>query len=108
MVFKMDRTQLNIALNKFLAYAAKNGYPLENLCLEEAFPGDVSTSYIVHITAPWVSSMTCSAALDILIDFLWITIEEQDRRQIFSLSIHDENQKLPCVSEQVFTSIATE
>jgi len=104
----MDRTKLNIALNKFSAYAAKNGYPLKNLCLEEAYPGVISTSYIVHVTAPWLINMSYSAALDILIDFLWITVAEQDRKRIFLLNMHNDKQTLPCVGEDVFSTTATE
>lgn len=88
----MDRAKLENKLDTdFKAGCLKKGYPLIDICLEEAYLGDISTSYIVNIVAQWAKDMDCSAALDILIDILWETTEIEYREAIFSINIYADN-----------------
>ncbi len=97
----MDRAKLEFKLDKdFKAECSKQGYPLIDICLEEAYPGDTATSYIVNIVAEWAKNMDCSTALDILIDILWETTEIEYREAIFSINIYADNT-LHCQSDKV-------
>lgn len=87
----MDRNKLEQKLNTdFKKECSKRGYPLEDICLLEAYPGDISTSFIVKIIASWVKVMDCSIALDFLIDVLWDTTEVEYRQAISSIKIYAE------------------
>ncbi len=95
----MDRKQLNELLKPFLAACAKKGKPLSDICLEEAFPGDISTSYIIQVKAAWVDEMYCYDAIDFLFDVLWETTNEETRKKIFSIQILDSKDELHCSSD---------
>lgn len=85
----MDRNKLEQKLNKdFKEGCLKKGYPLDDICLSEAYPGDDSTSFIVNVIASWVKDMDCSIALDLLIDVLWDTTEIEYRQAISSIKIY--------------------
>ena len=75
----MDRKELIQLLEPFQAKCAEKGKPLADICVEEAFPGDISTSYIIQVKAPWVDNMYCSDAIDFLFDALWETTNEETR-----------------------------
>lgn len=95
----MDRNKLEQKLNSsFKEECKKIGYPLTDICLDEAYPGDSSTSYIVNIVADWVETMDCSQALDILIDVLWITVDVEYREKIFAIKIFSDKSTLHCQS----------
>ncbi len=95
----MDQTELTNKLQPFIAACEKQGYPLKDLCLEEAYPGVASSSFIVKVVALWVDDLgSCSEALDILLAILWETVNEQTRRHIFALYILDDQDLLHCIS----------
>jgi hypothetical protein len=95
----MDRTELKEQLKSFESKCAEKGKPLTGICVDDAFPGDNSTSYIVQVKAPWVDSMYCSEALDFLFDTLWETTNEETRRKVFSIQVIDSQNELHCISE---------
>lgn len=95
----MDRKQLKELLQPFLAKCAEEGKPLKDICVEEAFPGDLSTSYIIQVKASWVDEMYCSEAIDFLFDILWETTDEEIRKKVFSIQVLDSNDELHCISE---------
>ena len=74
-------------LSPFVAKCAAMGKPLQDICLEEAYPGDKSTSYIVKIKANWIgdSGMDCSEALGFMYDLLIETVKPQTIEKIFSI-----------------------
>jgi hypothetical protein len=95
----MDRNKLEQKLNaSFREECKKIGYPLIDICLDEAYPGDSSTSYIVNIIADWVKTMDCSQALDILIDVLWNTTEFEFREAIFAINVFSDKTTIHCQS----------
>jgi hypothetical protein len=95
----MDRAKLERKLHlDFKNGCLNKGYPLVDICLEEAYPGDSSTSFIVNIIADWVKDMDCSNALDILIDILWDTTEFEYREAIFAINIFSDTSTLHCRS----------
>lgn len=101
----MDRTELNKKLEPFRAKCAEKGKPLDEICIEEAFPGDISTSYIIQIKAPWVDSLYCSEAIDFLFDILWETTEEETRKKVFSIQVLDSGDRLHCWSESTIAKV---
>lgn len=92
----MDRTELKSKLTVFQEKCAEKGKPLADLCIEDAFPGDSSTSFIIKVKAPWVDKMFCSEALDFLFDTLWETADEQTRAKVFSIHVLDSSDELHC------------
>ena len=95
----MDREQLMKKLSEFKSMCNESERALEEICLEEAFPGDSSTSYILNVKANWVDSMNCSDAIDFLFDILWRTTKEEERKFIFSIQINDSENDLHCWSD---------
>lgn len=82
-----------------MARCAEEHKPLIDICIEEAFPGDTSTSFIVQVKALWVEGMHCSDAIDFLFDTLWETTDEPTRRKVFSIQILDSRDELHCWQE---------
>ena len=98
----MDRKELAKQLLPFLSACKRAGYPLQEVRLEEAFPGVASTSFDVKIWAEWLAELgSSSKALDILIDILWETVEPETRRYIFALHLYDTQEKLHRLSREV-------
>lgn len=95
----MDRNKLEISLQSFREACRSKGKPLSDMCIFEAYPGDISTSYIIQVKATWVEEMDCSVAIDFLFDTLWETSDENIRKHIFSIEVLDKNDQLHCVYE---------
>ncbi len=95
----MDRNQLEVSLQSFREACQTKGKPLADMCIIEAYPGDISTSYIIQVKANWVEEMDCSEAIDILFDTLWETSDENVRKHIFSIEVLDSNDQLHCLSQ---------
>lgn len=97
----MDRNQLEISLQPFREACSTIGRPLADMCVFEAYPGDISTSYIIQVKADWVEEMDCSEAIDFLFDTLWETVDESIRKHIFSIEILDSHDQLHCYYENL-------
>lgn len=95
----MDRTELMKKLQPFKAKCAEMGKPLLDINLEEAYPGDSSTSYIVQVKADWFGDTTLYGAIDILFDILFETTEAETRRFVFYIQISKNNDKMHSLSE---------
>lgn len=101
----MDKTELTRRLQVFRESCEKQGYPLKDVCLEEAYPGITTTSFIVKVVAEWADNLgSCSNALDILINILWDTVDEETRKYIFAINIHDSQDQLHCMSDPIHES----
>lgn len=98
----MDKRELKELLKPFIAKCAENGKPLSDVSIEEAYPGDNSTSYIIQVVAPWIYEMSCFNALDFLFDILWETTDEETRRKIFSIQILNNKEELQLVPELMY------
>jgi hypothetical protein len=92
----MDRKQLEGKLELFKDECANRGKPIEGICLEEAYPGDASTSYILKVKAKWIDGMSCSKALDFLLDVLWDKVDVKVRESIFSVYVLTSDDELHC------------
>lgn len=98
----MDRTELNNRLIVFKNHCESIGYPLTDMCIEEAFPGDDATSYLLKVKADWIDGVDCCGnALDILINALWDTTDEDTRKYIFAIDILDRDDNLHCESGEL-------
>jgi len=95
----MDRKQLEVLLEPFKLKCAEKGKPLIDMCAEEAFPGDNSTSFIVQVKAAWVDQMDCTDAIDFLFDTLWDTTDLELRKRIFSIQVLNSEDELHCERE---------
>lgn len=95
----MDRKKLINLLAPFIAKCAEQNKPLDDICLEEAYPGDASTSYIIRIKASWVDNIPCADALEFLFDILWETTDEETRKKVFAIQIADSNDELHCLTD---------
>lgn len=95
----MDRKQLKELLQPFSKQCSEKGKPLTDMCIEEAFPGDSSTSYIIQIKADWVDDTSCADAIDFLFEILWETTTEETRKRIFSIQVLDNSDTLHCWSD---------
>lgn len=95
----MDREKLIEILDSFKSMCAQKERALQEICLEEAFPGDDSSSYILNVRANWVDNMNCSDAIDVLFEILWETTTVEHRKFIFSIQINDSKNNLHCWSD---------
>lgn len=106
----MDRIELMEKLQDFRAECEKRGYPLHDMCLKEAYPGDISTSYAVRVAIEWFKDMggSRSRALDILIDALWDTTDVETRKNIFAIDVRDGAERLDCSPETSSTLVTSD
>jgi len=98
----MGAAELKEMLKPFRAKCAEKGKALTDMCIEEAYPGDASTPFIVQVKAPWIDSMLCYDVLDFLFDTLWETADEDVRRKIFSIRVLNSKDELHCHSDSEF------
>ncbi|WP_159467268.1 hypothetical protein [Dyadobacter sp. 3J3] len=98
----MDRRELKELLKPFIAKCADYGKPLSDLSIEEAYPGDNSTSYIIKVMAPWINDMSCFSAIDILFDILWETTDEEIRKKVFSIQVVNDKEELQLNPELMY------
>lgn len=89
----MDRSELTQRLMPFQEAAGRKGFPIHDLVLEEAFPGDAATSYIVTVSAPWANGMSAFQAIGSLSEILWETTDPATRIHVFSILIREHNPK---------------
>jgi len=83
----MDRAELMKALEPFGARCAELGRPLDKIRLEEAYPGDSSTSYIVQVEAAWANGRSLWYAIDFLFDVLFESVPYTTRTKIFTIQV---------------------
>lgn len=95
----MDREELKKALQPFIGACSDKGRPIVDFCLEEAFPGDTSTSFFIQVKAPWIDDLSCSEALDFLLEVLWDTTSVDTRKKIFCIQILDSADQMHCSSD---------
>jgi hypothetical protein len=93
----MDRkSDLMNKLETFRLECEKAEKPLMDICLEEAFPGDNSTSFILKVKALWLDELSLSRGLDVLLAILWATTDIPTRTQIFSICVVNSNEEIDC------------
>ena len=97
----MDRTELMEKLQPFIAKCAEKGKPLIGISLDEAYPGDSSTSFIVRVKADWFEDTTLYGAIDFLFDTLWETTEAETRRFVFYIKILKKGDRLHSLPENI-------
>ena len=85
----MDRSELKQRLGPFQVAAGRRGFPIHDLVLEEAFPGDAATSFVVKVNAPWAVGMSAFQAIGALSEILWETTDPATRIHVFSILIRE-------------------
>lgn len=97
----MDREELKRKLSKFTERLVEMNRPIDDLCLEAAYPSDPTTSYVLKVKINWDDCSDCSPVLDILIDVLWETTSAATRKYIFAIDVHSSGETLDCYSGQI-------
>ncbi|SEI99591.1 hypothetical protein SAMN05216327_105177 [Dyadobacter sp. SG02] len=95
----MDRAELIKALKPFSVRCAELGRPLDNITLEEAYPGDSSTSYIVQVEAVWANGRSLWYAIDFLFDVLFETVSYKMRTKVFTIQMI--RQQIVCPDREI-------
>lgn len=95
----MDRAELMKALEPFNVRCAELGRPLDIVRLEEAYPGDSSTSYIVQVEAAWANGRSLWYAIDFLFNVLFETVPYKTRTKIFTIQVV--RQQVACSERDV-------
>jgi len=96
----MDRAELKTKLIPFLKKCEEEGRKLSKSCLEEAYPGDSSTSYIINVQADWIDDIDSTVALDFLFKVLFQTVDLDTRKKIFSIFLKDSKEELHCEADE--------
>lgn len=97
----MDTKQLIAEVRQYVEACRERGIAITHCCLVEAYPGDPTTSYTVHIGSPLIDQHSCSEALDIFIGIMWDIMSVEARRRIFSINLVDKNDRLHCASGEL-------
>lgn len=90
----MDSAELNQRLQPFFKSCAEKGKAIEKYTIEEAYPGDPTTSYFVNVKSAWLDTLSTSEALDILFDTLWETADVETRTKVFAIKLFKSNKEL--------------
>lgn len=90
----MDKNLLEIEVRRFIDYCEKKKKPISKFCLEEAYPGDSTTSYILQLKINWYKD--CYSALKTLTNFMFTVMPVEARKRIYALEIIDQNDELAC------------
>jgi hypothetical protein len=69
--------------------------------LNEAYPGDSSTSYILQLKASWVKDDECFRAIDFFTDVMFDVMSLEARKLIFSIQVLQSNNALHCESGEI-------
>lgn len=90
----MDRKELEKSLIDFRNKCAEMQIPLEEFDLEEAYPGDSSTSFILKVKSDWMVGLPIHKAIKSLTSVLWDTTTQDVRRNIFAIKILENKKEL--------------
>lgn len=60
---------------------------MDSITLEEAYPGDSSTSYIIRVEAAWANGRSLWYAIDFLFDVLFETVPYNVRTSVFTIQM---------------------
>jgi hypothetical protein len=91
--------ELMKALEPFCVRCADLGRPLDSITLEEAYPGDSSTSYIVKVEAVWANGRSLWYAMDFLFDVLFETVPYKTRTKVFTIQVI--RQQVACTDAEM-------
>ncbi len=95
----MDKEQLKGKLKGFQEACASAGRSLNKICLEEAYPGDDSTTFVLEVTAPWMDDMACYPILQFLTNKLFETTDVETRKRIFYIRVLDSDDQIHCFQD---------
>jgi hypothetical protein len=97
----MDFSELRKQIEAFSAECAKRGCPIAEYCLNEAYPGDSSTSYFFDLKANWIQDDKCFEAIDFFTDVMFEVMSVEARTKIFSIRVFTSEDELHCDSGQI-------
>ncbi len=97
----MDKSELKKEIQHFLNRCNELTKPVKEYCLNEAYPGDSSTSYFFDLKANWIDEGDCFEAIDFFTDVMFHTMTEEARRKIFSIRVFTDQEELHCDSGEI-------
>ncbi len=97
----MDKNQLKIEIQTFLTKCKELKKPVKEYCLNEAYPGDSSTSYFFDLKANWINEGDCFDAINFFTDVMFDTMSEDARRKVFSIRVFTDQEELHCDSGEI-------
>lgn len=97
----MDKEQLISEVKKFAKQCAFAKRPINSFCLNEAYPGDSSTSYFLDIKADWIEEGECFDAISFFTDVMFDIMTVEARRKIFSIRVFTNEEALHCDSGEI-------
>jgi hypothetical protein len=92
----MDKQELISKLESFRQSCLQQGYIKGDFYLDEAYPGDISTSYVVKmiVNKAWRDTVSSPGkALHRLLEVLFETTDATTRKKVYTLSIYDEDER---------------
>ncbi len=92
----MDKQELVAKLENFKQTCQQQGYIIGDLYLDEAYPGDSSTSYVVKMVVDktWMDTQSSSGkALHRLLEVLFESTDAKTREKVFTLCIYNEDER---------------
>jgi len=92
----MDKQELVAKLEGFKQACQQQGYIIGDFYLDEAYPGDSSTSYVVKMIVNKIWRDTLSSpgkALSRLLEVLFETTDAKTREKVFTLCIYNEDER---------------
>lgn len=87
--YKMSEEYIDDNVQRFLA---ASGGEIKAARIILMFPGLVKTPYILKVWAPFAADMSTSAALDVVIKYIWEAMDPPMRDRIF-MAVIDETQE---------------
>lgn len=97
----MDRNKLNTEVGNFIKRCAEMGKQVSAYCLNEAYPGDSSTSFFLQLKADWIKDDECFEAISFFTDIMFDVMSEEARRKIFSIQVFEKDDELHCDSGEI-------
>src|SRR5437667_931088 len=97
----MDRGKLKLEIEKFIGKCSDKGKPISEYCLNEAYPGDSTTSYFLQLKADWVKDDECFDAISFFTDVMFDVMSLEARKKIFSIQVVKKNDEFHCDSGEI-------
>jgi hypothetical protein len=96
----MDKDKLKARLQPFIQDCERDKRALDDVCILEGMEGEPTDTYVVRVKAAWADDMICSKVLDYLLEKLWANSDEEIRRSILYIDVHDSKDQWHCTSDE--------
>lgn len=94
----MDKEQIAKALSPFFVACKEVGYPITDACLEETYPGDITTPFTLKVKGSWIDEVGYFFSMVELVQLLHKHVPREIRLHIFNIDVYKSEDKFPCDS----------